>query len=210
MADPGAERDAWRVLALPAGLSAAALILDIAVSRLGVTQAGLSAVGTSAAVALVLALAWLAFAFIGAVGGWFAARAQHICERIEPALAGGQWVLCDRFTDATYAYQGGGRGIDNGRIRLLEDWVQQGFQPDMTLLFDLPVELGLERAGKRGALDRFEQEQRAFFEQVREAYLQRAGQAPERFRIIDAGQELVVVQQQLDRVIEELLTLSRA
>jgi dTMP kinase len=127
-----------------------------------------------------------------------------------PALDRGSWVLCDRFTDATYAYQGGGRGIDSGRIRLLEEWVQQGFQPDMTLLFDLPVELGLERAGKRGALDRFEQEQRAFFEQVREAYLQRAGQAPERFRVIDAGQELVVVQQQLDRVIEELLTLSCA
>ena len=140
----------------------------------------------------------------------FAARAQHLREVIVPALDRGSWVLCDRFTDATYAYQGGGRGIDSGRIRLLEDWVQQGFQPDMTLLFDLPVELGLERAGKRGALDRFEQEQRAFFEQVREAYLQRAGQAPERFRIIDAGQELVVVQQQLDRVIEELLTLSRA
>ena len=140
----------------------------------------------------------------------FAARAQHLHEVILPALDKGNWVLCDRFTDATYAYQGGGRGIDSGRIRLLEDWVQQGFQPDMTLLFDLPVELGLERAGKRGALDRFEQEQRAFFEQVREAYLQRAGQAPERFRVIDAGQELVVVQQQLDRVIEELLTLSCA
>ena len=140
----------------------------------------------------------------------FAARAQRLREVIVPALNRGSWVLCDRFTDATYAYQGGGRGIDSGRIRLLEDWVQQGFQPDMTLLFDLPVELGLERAGKRGALDRFEQEQRAFFEQVREAYLQRAGQAPERFRVIDAGQELVVVQQQLDRVIEELLTLSCA
>jgi dTMP kinase len=140
----------------------------------------------------------------------FAARAQHLHEVILPALDKGNWVLCDRFTDATYAYQGGGRGIDSGRIRLLEDWVQQGFQPDMTLLFDLPVELGLKRAGKRGALDRFEQEQRTFFEQVREAYLQRARQAPERFRIIDAGQELVVVQQQLDRVIEELLTLSRA
>ncbi|MEA2078808.1 MAG: dTMP kinase [Pseudomonadota bacterium] len=135
----------------------------------------------------------------------FAARAQHLHELILPALEKGRWVLCDRFTDATYAYQGGGRGIDGGRIRLLEDWVQQGFQPDMTLLFDLPVELGLKRAGKRGALDRFEQEQKDFFQQVREAYLQRARQDPERFRIIDAGQELASVQQQLDHVIEELV-----
>lgn len=135
----------------------------------------------------------------------FAARAQHLQQVILPVLGKGGWVLCDRFTDATYAYQGGGRGIDAGRIRLLEDWVQQGFQPDMTLLFDLPVELGMKRAGKRGALDRFEQEQKAFFEQVRAAYLDRAGQDPERFRIIDAGQELLAVQQQLDDVIEELI-----
>ena len=140
----------------------------------------------------------------------FAARAQHLHQVILPVLGKGGWVLCDRFTDATYAYQGGGRGIDAGRIRLLEEWVQQGFQPDMTLLFDLPVELGMKRAGKRGALDRFEQEQKAFFEQVREAYLDRAGQDPERFRIIDAGQELAVVQQQLDHVIDELIALSRS
>ena len=137
----------------------------------------------------------------------FAARAQHLHEVILPALDKGNWVLCDRFTDATYAYQGGGRGIDSGRIRLLEDWVQQGFQPDMTLLFDLPVELGLKRAGKRGALDRFEQEQRTFFEQVREAYLDRSRRAPERFHIIDASQDLAAVQQQLDDVIEELVGL---
>ena len=138
----------------------------------------------------------------------FAARAQHLHELILPAIAQGSWVLCDRFTDATYAYQGGGRGIDAGRIRLLEDWVQRGFQPDMTLLFDLPVELGLQRAGKRGALDRFEQEQKVFFEQVRQAYLQRARAAPQRFRIIDAAQELAAVQQRLDQVIEELIELS--
>ncbi len=137
----------------------------------------------------------------------FAARAQHLHQFILPALEKGSWVLCDRFTDATYAYQGGGRGIDTGRIRVLEDWLQQGFQPDMTLLFDLPVELGMKRAGKRGALDRFEQEQKVFFEQVREAYLERARQDPERFRIIDAGQELLAVQQQLDDVIEELVGL---
>lgn len=137
----------------------------------------------------------------------FAARAEHLDQVILPALKKGDWVLCDRFTDATYAYQGGGRGIDAGRIGVLEDWVQQGFQPDVTLLFDLPVELGLKRAGKRGTLDRFEQEQTAFFEQVREAYLQRARQAPERYRIIDAGQELAGVQRQLDDVIEELVGL---
>ena len=138
----------------------------------------------------------------------FAARAQHLHQVILPALEKGSWVLCDRFTDATYAYQGGGRGIAAGRIRVLEDWLQQGFQPDMTLLLDLPIELGMKRAGKRGALDRFEQEQKVFFEQVREAYLDRARQDPERFRIIDAGQELAAVQQQLDKVIDELIALS--
>ena len=138
----------------------------------------------------------------------FAARAQHLHQVILPALEKGSWVLCDRFTDATYAYQGGGRGIAAGRIRVLEDWLQQGFQPDMTLLLDLPIELGMKRAGKRGALDRFEQEQKVFFQEVREAYLDRARQDPERFRIIDAGQELAAVQQQLDKVIDELIALS--
>jgi len=138
----------------------------------------------------------------------FAARAQHLHEVILPALARGEWVICDRFTDATYAYQGGGRGIDVRRICLLEDWVQQGFQPDTTLLFDLPVEQGLERAGKRGALDRFEQEQQNFFEKVRNAYLERATQNPERFRIVDAGREIAAVQQQLDAIINAWLAPS--
>ncbi len=138
----------------------------------------------------------------------FAARAQHLHQLILPAVKTGSWVLCDRFTDATYAYQGGGRGIEPGRIRALEDWVQQGFQPDLTLLFDLPVELGLQRAGKRGELDRFEREQQAFFEQVRRAYLERARQDPARFRIIDASQDLVAVHQQIDQIIEELPTIS--
>ena len=134
--------------------------------------------------------------------------AQHLHQVILPAVDKGSWVLCDRFTDATYAYQGGGRGIDVGRIRALEDWVQQGFQPDLTLLFDLPVALGLQRAGKRGELDRFEREQQAFFELVRHAYLERARRDPARFRIIDASQDLLTVQQQLDQIIEELSTLS--
>ena len=137
----------------------------------------------------------------------FAARAEHLQQVIRPALDQGQWILCDRFTDATYAYQGGGRGIDNRHIEILEKWVQRGFQPDFTVLFDLPVEKGLERAGGRGALDRFEQEQKHFFEQVRGAYLSRAEADPRRFRIIDAGQELDVVQRQLDTVIQELVGL---
>lgn len=135
----------------------------------------------------------------------FAARAQHLHEVILPALARGEWVICDRFTDATYAYQGGGRGIDVQRICLLEDWVQRGFQPDTTLLFDLPVAQGLERAGKRGALDRFEQEEKDFFERVRNTYLELASQHPERFRIVDAGREIAGVQQQLDDIIDTML-----
>jgi dTMP kinase len=135
----------------------------------------------------------------------FAARAQHLHALVLPALARGEWVLCDRFTDATYAYQGGGRGLDMQRITQLETWVQAGFQPYRTLLFDLPVEIGLQRAGERGVLDRFEQEQKAFFERVRAAYLARAKVFPQRFRVIDAGRDLGDVQAQLDSLIDELL-----
>ena len=106
----------------------------------------------------------------------FAARAEHLQRVIIPALQRGTWVLCDRFTDATYAYQGGGRGIPSARIAALEDWVQGGLQPDMTILFDLPVETGIQRAGQRGELDRFEQEQISFFEAVRANYRDRARQ----------------------------------
>ena len=134
----------------------------------------------------------------------FAARAQHLQEKVFPALERGMWVLCDRFTDATYAYQGGGRGLDEGRIEVLEQWVQSGFKPDMTLLFDIPVEAGLERAGRRGQLDRFEQERETFFNSVRQTYLDRAGNDPVRFRVIDASQELAAVQLQLDAIIAEL------
>jgi dTMP kinase len=136
----------------------------------------------------------------------FAARAQHLHELVLPALARGEWVLCDRFTDATYAYQGGGRGLDMQRIAQLESWVQAGFQPYRTLLFDLPVAIGLQRAGKRGVLDRFEQEQTAFFERVRAAYLARAKAFPHRFRVVDAGRKLGEVQAQLVLLIDELLT----
>ena len=139
----------------------------------------------------------------------FAARAQHLNEVILPALQAGEWVLCDRFTDATYAYQGGGRGINMQRIAELEAWVQRGFEPDMTILFDLPVETGLARAEKRGALDRFEQEQQAFFTAVRETYLQRAKQNSGRFRVVDAAQELTGVQRQLDVLVDELLAMKQ-
>jgi dTMP kinase len=118
----------------------------------------------------------------------FAARAEHLHAVIEPALARGQWVLCDRFTDATFAYQGYGRGIDHGRIAQLETWVQGRRRPDLTLLLDLPVEQGLARAGQRSSPDRFEREAVSFFERVRDGYLALAAADAPRFRIIDASQ----------------------
>jgi dTMP kinase len=124
----------------------------------------------------------------------FAARAEHLAKVIRPALAAGQWVLCDRFTDATYAYQGGGRGVDPGVIARLEDLVQGDFRPDLTLLLDVPVATGLARASLRGAPDRFEQEQVGFFERVRQAYLELARRNPGRYRVIDASQPLEGVQ----------------
>lgn len=128
----------------------------------------------------------------------FAARAQHLAQVIKPALERGVWVLCDRFTDATFAYQGGGRGLSIERIAQLEDFVQQGLQPDLTLLLDMPMQAAQQRVDVRGQQrDRFEQEPGAFFQAVRDAYLARAAQAPERIAVIDAGQSLVQVQQAL-------------
>jgi dTMP kinase len=134
----------------------------------------------------------------------FAARAEHLARVIRPALEKGQWVLCDRFTDATYAYQGGGRGIDAGVIARLEALVQGDFRPDVTLLLDVPVEVGLARAGKRGDLDRFEQEKVEFFERVRQAYRDMARQYAARYRVIDASQPLEQVQQQLELVLQSV------
>lgn len=139
----------------------------------------------------------------------FAARAQHLAEVIRPALARGEVVLCDRFTDATYAYQGGGRGLCVERIATLEQFVQGGLQPDMTLLFDLPVEVGLSRAAARGRLDRFEQEGLGFFEAVRQAYLGRASADPQRYRLIDAAQPLAQVQQSLDALVAQIVERGR-
>ena len=138
----------------------------------------------------------------------FAARAQHIAEVIMPALRRGQWVLCDRFTDATYAYQGGGRGIDRTKIAQLESLVQGGLRPDMTLLLDIAVKQGLARARERGEPDRFEQEELFFFNAVRDCYLQRASEERHRYRIVDASLPLADVQRSLAIHLKQFLESS--
>ncbi len=135
----------------------------------------------------------------------FAARAHHIAKVIKPALEAGKTVLCDRFTDATYAYQGGGRGLPFEDIALLEKWVQGDLKPDLTILLDLDIEIGLFRANERSDQDRFEQEEMNFFDRVRKAYLDMAKKEPERFRVIDAGEPLEVVQKQLHQVLVEAI-----
>jgi len=127
----------------------------------------------------------------------FAARAQHLAQKIKPALNAGQWVLCDRFTDATYAYQGGGRLLDKTTIGNLESLVQGNLRPDLVLILDIEPEIGLQRARQRGEPDRFEQETLDFFRRVRAAYLQRVVQYPDRYLIINAGQSLDDVQRQI-------------
>ena len=135
----------------------------------------------------------------------FASRAQHLEEVIRPALARGETVLCDRFTDATWAYQGGGRRISADDIATLEELVHGDLQPDLTLLLDLPVEQGMSRAMNRSESDRFESESRGFFQRVREAYLQRARTEPGRFAIIDASRPLAEVREQIEQALEERL-----
>ncbi|MEE4202125.1 MAG: dTMP kinase [Halieaceae bacterium] len=132
----------------------------------------------------------------------FAARAQHIAEVIAPALAAGEWVLCDRFTDATFAYQGAGRELSTRSIEHLEQLVQGDLRPDLTLLLDLDPRVGMQRALERGEPDRFEQEDVAFFDRVRQGYLTRAAKAPERYRVIDASLALPDVARQLQRELE--------
>ncbi len=134
----------------------------------------------------------------------FAARAQHLHEKILPALRQGIWVISDRFTDATYAYQSGGRGVAAEKVALLENFVQGDLRPDCTLLLDAPPEVGMQRAQKRGALDRFEQEKQQFFERVRQNYLTRAQAEPDRFRVIDAAQSLDQVQAHIAAVLASL------
>ncbi len=136
----------------------------------------------------------------------FAARSQNIEHVIKPALAANTWVICDRFTDATFAYQGGGRQISMAHITELARWVQADLQPDCTLLLDLPVKIGLARAKRRGRPDRFENEKLQFFERVREAYLQLAEQSPERYRLIDATLSLKHVHERIDDELTQLIT----
>ena len=135
----------------------------------------------------------------------FAARAEHLDKVIRPALESGQWVLSDRFTDATFAYQGGGRGISHGRIAALEQWVQGDLRPDLTLLLDVTVETGMARIAARGQPDRFEREDGAFFQRIRDNYLQRAAAEPRRFRRIDAGVSVERVSQEVCDTVGELL-----
>jgi dTMP kinase len=135
----------------------------------------------------------------------FAARNEHLARVIRPALAAGEWVLCDRFTDATFAYQGGGRGVSPARLEALEAWVQGGLQPDATFYFDLPADVARRRLERARTPDRFELEQEAFFERVRQGYLQRARQFPGRIRVIDASLPIADVQKRLEGGLAELL-----
>lgn len=134
----------------------------------------------------------------------FAARREHLAQVIEPALVRGDWVICDRFSDATYAYQGGGRGLDTGKFAKLEQWVHGHLQPDLTLLFDLAPEIASQRiAAQVRELDRFEQERADFHQRVRLAYLERAACAPQRIAVINADQPLV----QIKKLLEETVTI---
>ncbi len=134
----------------------------------------------------------------------FASRAQHMAHLIKPALAAGKWVVSDRFVDASYAYQGAGRGLDLKKIATLDQWIEGGLVPDATILLDASPELGLARAKSRGQRDRIEQEKIEFFERVREGYLTRAKQDPNRFHVIDAAQPLVAVNEEIKKVLDKL------
>ena len=135
----------------------------------------------------------------------FAARAQHIKHVIQPALEQGSWVLCDRFTDSSYAYQGYGRNMDRSAIQWLESFAQNKLRPDLTLLLDAPVDLGMARAKKRGQLDRFESEKMEFFNKVRTGFLEIAKQQPERVKVVDAAQELSAVQESIAQLIQKFI-----
>ena len=136
----------------------------------------------------------------------FAARSEHVQRKILPALEQGIWVLCDRFTDASYAYQGAGRGIDSEHIKMLENFVQGSLRPDITFLFDLDANIGLARAQSRGETDRFEQQHIKFFNRVRSEYLKMAEAEPKRFRLIEAQHDLKKVQQQIVQKLDEILS----
>lgn len=135
----------------------------------------------------------------------FAARAQHFERLIVPRLNNGKWVVSDRFVDASFAYQGGGRRMSMDTIRQLENLVLRDMRPDLTILLDLPVDLGMKRAAKRGTLDRFEQEDLEFFQRVRQAYLDRAQESPARYAVVDASQPLACVQDNIKDILESLV-----
>ena len=137
---------------------------------------------------------------------FFASRSLHISNKIRPALEAGKWVICDRFTDASRAYQGAGRGLDMQRINLLADWVQDDLQPDMTLLLDAPAEIGMQRAQQRGETDRLESEQISFYERVRAGYLALAEANPGRYRVVDAARPLQEVQVSIGTVLEQMFS----
>lgn len=134
----------------------------------------------------------------------FAARREHLAEVIEPALAAGTWVISDRFTDATVAYQGGGRGLSLDKLKVLEDWVHGHLQPDLTLLFDLPLAVAQARIGKERILDRFEQEEADFHERVRQCYLQRAGQSNGRIRVVQADRTVDEIKKSIEELISDI------
>ncbi|AXS79911.1 dTMP kinase [Dechloromonas sp. HYN0024] len=135
----------------------------------------------------------------------FAARREHLAKLIEPALARGEWVICDRFSDATYAYQGGGRGLDRSKFLTLEHWVHGHLQPDLTLLFDLPLEVARERIVLANrVLDKFEQERVDFHERVRQAYLERAHASPSRMRVVNADNSIENIRKQLEQIIASI------
>ena len=134
----------------------------------------------------------------------FAARREHMDRVIIPALEAGSWVLCDRFTDATYAYQSGGSGVPWECIAMLEKWIQGGFQPDVSILFDVPADVGRERSRHARTPDRFEQEELSFHQRVRDAYLRRAREHPERIRVIDARGEVSEVRKQLEEIASSI------
>ena len=135
----------------------------------------------------------------------FAGRREHLDKVILPALTQGQWVISDRFTDASFAYQGGGRGLDTGKLKILEHWVQGALQPDLTLYFDVPVEVGQQRICQIKDADRFELEQAEFFQRVRNAYLDRARQFPGRIHIIDSSRPLAEVKTAVGQTVQRLL-----
>ncbi|MDP2144323.1 MAG: dTMP kinase [Gallionella sp.] len=134
----------------------------------------------------------------------FAARMEHIEQLIKPALQAGKWVISDRFSDASFAYQGAGRGMDWDKLTQLEQWVHADLQPDLTLFFDVPVEVARERLSNNVSLDRFEQEQSDFFERVRGGYHQRVQQNPQRYAVIDAAQSMAEVMRQLEEIVTSI------